>query len=344
MNITIIIPHYKTGGMTAYSIYKILEYSKGHEVDIIVVDNNSGDGSSEYFLKPFGDKIGYVPYPKGRLQSHGIGIDWVLQNNFVNTDYFITLESDSFPVEDGWLDKYEQIVNHGIDAAGSILKLSGGTYLHPCGTIYKKSVWQEANEYIKTIEYDYFPNMSYKEGFDCHLMVHKSITDKLLENPDDYIELAEGYKPYTKEKALERLEYYKPTCCVFHHGVGMNQEALVSYGARDFKTDAPKALLDNRVKLINRVGYEPGQFFTYWMAANKKQIVALETEVKWMPGREGQQQEYAINEYGVKHLWGISSYTERCSKDVEDIYELKRRQPQELYNSLPEQYKITVNE
>lgn len=343
MKITIIIPHYKTGKMTAYSIFKILQHSDGHEVDIIVVDNNVGDGSVEY-LSPFMNKVGYVPYPKDRMQSHGIGIDWVLQNNFVSTDYFITLESDSFPIEDGWLNKYEAAISQNIDAAGSILKLSGGTYLHPCGAIYKKSVWREANEYIKTIDYDYFPNMSYKDGFDCHLMVHNSITEKLLENPDDYIELAEGYKPYNKERALERLKYYNPTCCVFHHGVGMNQEALISYGQRNLNTETPKILLDNKVKLIRRVGYEPGQFFTYWMAANNKKIVALETEVKWMPNREGQQQEYTLNSFGVKHLWGISSYTERGSKDVEDIYNLKTSQPDELYNFLPENLKIKINE
>lgn len=340
MKVTIIIPHYKTAKMTAYSIYKIIEHSKNHEIDIIVVDNNAGDGSARFFLEPFGSRVGYVPYPKGRLQSHGIGIDYVLQNNFVETEYFITLESDSFPVSDDWLDKYESSVSQGFDAIGSVLKLSGGVYLHPCGTMYKKSVWQEANDYIKTIEYDYFPNMSYKEGFDCHLMVHKSVTERLLENPDDYIELAEGYKPFSKEKALERLEYYKPTCCVFHHGVGMNQEALVSYGARDFATETSKIILDNRVKMINRVGLEPGQWFSYWMAANRKKIIALETEVKWMRNREGQQQEYTLNEYGVKHLWAISSYLERSSDGVEDIYELKRKQPEDLYNSLPENLKI----
>ena len=75
MKITIIIPHYKTGKMTAYSIFKILQHSDGHEVDIIVVDNNVGDGSVEY-LSPFMNKIGYVPYPKDRMQSHGIGIGY----------------------------------------------------------------------------------------------------------------------------------------------------------------------------------------------------------------------------------------------------------------------------
>jgi len=61
-----------------------------------------------------------------------------------------------------------------------------------------------------------------------------------------------------------------------------------------------------------------------------------------MNGREGQQQEYTLNEAGVKHLWAISSYTERGSSNVEDIYEAKRKLPDELYSTLPENQKIKI--
>ena len=65
-------------------------------------------------------------------------------------------------------------------------------------------------------------------------------------------------------------------------------------------------------------------------------------EIKWMPNRIGQQQEYTLNEAGIKHLWAISSYVERGSENVEDIYEAKRRLPDELYETLPDSQKVKL--
>src|SRR5574343_497018 len=149
MKISILIPHYKVGKITAYSISKIIQHKGIHEVDIIVIDNNPGDGSSEYF-KPFEPDITYIPYPKDKLQSHGIAFNYALDNGYVHTDYFITLENDSFPVKDGYLDYYEKIINAGMDAAGSILELSGGCYMHPCGALYTTSVYFEAKKYYES--------------------------------------------------------------------------------------------------------------------------------------------------------------------------------------------------
>ena len=142
MDFTIIIPHYKSK-ITAYAIHKLRENKGKHNIEIFVVDNNAGDGSFEY-LKPFNKYIKYQPYPKNRLQSHGISFDFVLP--YVKTEWFITIESDSFPTEDNWLDYYENIINQGYDCAGSLLHLSGGEYLHPCGALYSKKIWEQASK------------------------------------------------------------------------------------------------------------------------------------------------------------------------------------------------------
>lgn len=341
MKISILIPHYKVGKITAYSISKILEHKGSHEVNVIVIDNNPGDGSSDYF-KPFKDSIVYIPYPKDKLQSHGIAFNYALDNGYVDTDYFITLENDSFPTIDGYLDYYEKIINAGMDAAGSILELSGGCYMHPCGALYKTSVYFEAKKYYESLEYLYFPNMIHSENFDCHAMIHKSIADSVLENPEDFFDLSKSYYPYSKESALERMEYYKPTNGVFHNGMGMIQESVLSYGKRTFELDVPSIILNNKQKIIKRVGYEPGQSFSYWMDAVGKKYHNIPTEIKWMPNRIGQQQEYTLNEAGIKHLWAISSYVERGSENVEDIYEAKRRLPDELYETLPDSQKVKL--
>lgn len=338
--ISIVMPCYNTPKMVAYSVSQLLKYSNDGELEIILVNNYPKDKDTLRYLQPFIDKITFVDYPENLLQSHGLAVDWAIEQGLVTCDYFMVLESDSFPVNKEWVLFYEKLIKEGIDAAGSMLKLSGGLYLHCCGAIYSMKAYNECKEYCKTIEYEYFPNMSRVGGFDYHTMIHKSVLDKVLDNPNDYFELAEGYKPYSKEKALERLEYYRPTMGVFHNGVGNLNESTESYGRRGWDTMRDDLPLNNKQKIIRRVGLEPSQFFYYWLEVNGKKIHSIPTEVKWMEGREGQQQEYTLSESGVKHIWGVSSYTERSSEGVEDIYQAKRRQPNELYDTLPEHQKI----
>ena len=337
MRISILLPHFRTGKMTAYAISQLLKHKGSHEIEIFVINNNSGDGSEEY-LKPFWNDIKYFEYPKEKLQSHGIAFDYVVPH--ITTDFFITIESDSFPTKDNWLDYYEHLINEGIECAGSILKLSGGQYLHPCGSMYSKKNWEEYKLYCDNIEYSYFPNASRKGSFDCHLMVKSSFVDTFLESPESFIEVAEGYKNYTKFDWFQRHTYYSPVVSPFHNGMGMLDESLETYGLRSFASEVPNIILDNKKALINRIGYEPGQAFSYWHMATNKKVFAIPTQIKWMNNRGGQQQEYTLMENGFKHLWGSSAYYDYTPENEKDIAELKQRIPNELYDSLPEHQKI----
>lgn len=336
MKFSILIPHYCTGKMTAYTVAQLLRFKGNHELDIIVIDNKP-DGSIKY-LDPFLEHSSIVEYPQDKLQSHGIAFDYVIPH--IKTEYFITLESDSFPTKDGWLDYYENLVNQEYDAAGSLLDLSGGTYLHPCGAMYKKSVWEECKAYCESIPYSYFPNMARKEEFDCHLMVHDSIYDKFMENPENYIELAENYKPYSALKATQKKEYYRPVIGPMHNGMGGRQESVKTYSDRTVQSDSYFSILTPKSqKLILRIGAEPGQYMSYWLEATAKKIKYIQTDVVWVPGREHENQEYTIMENGLKHLWGISSYRD---SDATNNDWIKRKQiaPLELYETLPEHQKI----
>lgn len=340
MKFSILIPHYQSR-ISAYAISQLLKNSGKHEVDIIVIDNNHGDGTSAY-IEPFMDDIDFVIYPKDRIQSHGAAFDYVLENGFVTNEHFITIESDSFPTNPNWLDKYEKLIEEGYDCAGSLLKLSGGTYIHPCGTFYKKSIWQEAKEYSDNINYDYFPNMAEKEGFDCHLMIRKDKTIEVAKAPEDWIELAKSYKGLKFEEVLAKAVYYKPVTGVFHQGMGKMQESIKTFGNRDTITGAEDALIETKTPLVYRIGYEPGQYFCYWQLAMKKKIALIPTEIKWMRNRGGQQQEYTMTENGFKHLWAGSAYLGMKDTDTHDIYEFKKQQIDNLYNSLPDNQKIRI--
>jgi len=337
MKISVIFCHFKSGKVSAYSIYKLLKHKGKHEVDIHVVNNSVGDGSEKY-LEPFMDKIKYHETPKGKFTSHGIGIDSVIP--LVDSDYFITSESDAFPENDNWLDYFEPLIEQGVDMAGSFMKLSGGVYLHPCGGIFRKSMWEEAKKYCNNIPYTYFPNMWQKEGFSGHTMIHDSVLQRVLASPEDYFDLAESYKGLTMKEMMDRAIEYSPTNCPFHNGMGMRQESVKTYGNRTPESEVPNVMLDGKSKLIFRIGAEPNQWFTYYAMANNKKVVDIPTITKWMPNRENQQQEYTLMENGFRHIWCGSSYLSMKDTEYHDVYEFKSNMINELYESMPQQFKI----
>lgn len=336
MKISILLPHYKTGRMSAYTIAQLLKYKGHHEIEILVIDNNAGDGSANYF-KPFVKDIKYQGYPKDMIQSHGVAFEYVLPH--VKTDYFITIESDSFPTQEGWLDYYENLINEGYDMAASKLRLSGGEYFHPCGALYSKKLWQEAKQYCNAIEYAYFPNMAYKDGFASHLMIHKSVYEKVTTNLYDYIEPTESYKNANRWELVKKMVEYSPVVAPFHNGTGNNNESIKTYGQRTMESGAEDVLLDNKKKIIFRAGCEPGQWLSWFAAATGKKMFAIPTETRWLPNRENQQQEYTLNEVGFKHIWGVSAYHD-FEAGEEDIKKAKQSIPVELYNTLPAHQKI----
>lgn len=346
MDISILIPHYKTGKMCAYTISQILKYKGSHNVSIIVIDNNYGDGSIEYidtYARKVTNNITIFNYPKDKLQSHGIAFSHVLNLGYVKTPHFITLESDCFPVRENWLNFYQLFIDNNYDMAGSLLNLSGGRYIHPSGAIYKTEFVKEAQMYCQNMPYHYLSNFGVNDGFDCHVMVHNDIWGYFLENPNAFIELPESKNNYTKDDILRNENYYRPVVSAFHNGMGFNDERVSQIGNRNPITDPAKILYPSSKRtIVHRVGYEPGQWLTYYALATGKKVAEIATETIWMPGRENQQQEYTLTENGVKHLWGVSSFAFSDKADIQDIAVRKKNLPEELYETLPEEYKIKM--
>lgn len=337
MKFSIIFCHFKTGKMSAYTVSELLKHKGNHEIEILISDNNAGDGSIEY-LKPFADQVKIFDFPKDRTQSHGAGYDFLIEK--AEHENAVTIESDSFPTNDTWLDYYENLINQGFECGGSLLKLSGGSYIHPAGAFYLKKLWKDAKQYCDNIQYSYFPNMSRHTDFDCHLMVHNRVLEEFLDNPSKFITLAEGYEGLTKEEMLAKRDFYKSITMPFHNGMGGLNESLKTFGQRNIASEVPNILLNNEANFINRIGHEPGQWLCYYLAATGKNGILIPTEIKWMRNRGFQQQEYTLMENGFKHLWGISAYHNAEGESVKDVIEFKKNQVEQLYNSLPENQKI----
>lgn len=337
MKFSIIFAHFKTGKMSAYAVSQLLKHKGDHEIEILISDNNPGDGSIEY-LKPFSEHIKVFDFPKDRQQSHGSAYDFLAEK--ASHDTIITIESDSFPTKDGWLDYYENLINHGFEFGGSLLKLSGGNYLHPAGAFFLKKLWYEAKEYCENIPYSYFPNISVKEGFDCHLMVHNRILEEFLEDPKKFITLAKEYEGLTKEQMIAKRDYYRSIAMPFHSGMGGLDESIKTFGQRNMQSEVPHIIPSGVDNFINRIGAEPGQFLFYYLIAKKHQCAAIPTEIKWMRNRGFQQQEYTLMENGFQHCWGVSAYHKAEGESVQDIIYFKANQVEQLYNSLPDHQKI----
>ncbi len=341
MRISVILPHYKTWKMSFYTIHQLLKYQGRHQLDIFVVDNNPADETALLLKSFYGDKIRLFPYPAHLMQSHGIAYDWVIP--YLKTEIFATIESDSFPTSTDWLDWIELLVKDGYDSAGSCLELSGGQFVHTAGAFYKKSIWQKAKRYVDEMQYAYFPNISMKENFPCHLLVHESVLDQFIANPGLFVTLYKDYEPPTPELLQKKLDEYKPVGRgVFHNGAGRSQEAFSTYQQRNViqARDEQEVLMDNKFPFIARMGYEPGQWFNFWMLANKHKVYAIPTETIWMPNRENQQQERTVMQNGFTHCWAITAYNDATDPALKDIIEYKKNMMEELYNSIPANERI----
>lgn len=337
MKFSIIIPHFKSK-ITAYAVSKFIEHAEGEEVEIIIINNSYPDKSIKY-LEPFAGKLNIFTFNHPTISSHGIAYDRAIP--FISRKWFITAESDSFPTRP-YLKYYKSIIEKGYDAAGSKLKLSGGEFVHTCGALYNVDLWKDAKRYCERMPYTYFPNMSQFSGFASHLMVHDDILNAFLSEPEDYIELSDAYKPYSAELAKSKANWYKPVVNPFHNGCGNNNEYLQTYGQRTIESEKKNVLLNNKLKLINRVGQEPGQWLSYYMAACNMNVFEIPTETQWMKDRVNEQQEYTLNEAGIKHIWAGSSYLDMKGTEMNDVYEFKHNQVEELYNTLPEHQKIKL--
>lgn len=338
---SILLPHYRTGKISAYAVSQLVKLKGKHDIQIIVIDNSNDDSINHILLTNLRHECEVIHYPKDKLQTHGIAFDFCLQNGYVKNEWFITVESDSFPTEDNWLDYYEKIIKDGYDGAGSLLSLSGGLYMHPCGALYKQSIWKEMEEWCKTVPYMYFPNMAMKEKFPCHLMVHKDFIDEFTENPRKYIELDHSYEKLSPGEMILKAYNYEPVCHPFHYGMGTSQESFNTYRFRTIDTETKRILFDgSEPNLVWRMGAEPGQLFGSWMLAKGYKLKYIPTQVKWMPHREQQQQEYTLMENGFTHLWAVTAYDGCTVPELQDIVQFKSKQMNALYDSLPENYKL----
>ena len=102
--VSILIPHYKTLEMTRLCLNMIRRHTDLDRVEVIVIDNGSSDKSTKYLQEL--DWITLLIREKvvdeSGAQSHANALDDALER--VTTPFFLSIHTDTFFINPGWLD------------------------------------------------------------------------------------------------------------------------------------------------------------------------------------------------------------------------------------------------
>lgn len=314
MKVAIIIPHYKTARLTAGCIHAFKQYGWPVEHEIVLCDNSPGHWSIKAISEtPLGEGIKIVPGDPD-FPSHGQGY-WAAYNA-TDADWIFCAESDSFPIRCGWADEYIK-ASADYDLIGPDMPMAAGRYIHPAGALYRRTLIESARDWQKAQRSIFCNDMAIMLGL-SHSGYHAVVMPEFLERHD---------LPEERRKQIE----------MWHHA-GPWQE-MRSYDDDFFST------YGDRVRITNwepqpgrehwlRIGYEPGQWLSYFASANGFRCLKAPLHIEWMPNMTGQQAAYSDVFSSFRHLWAGTSAT--VVDGLSDtVKQFKRQQVEGCYSLVP---------
>jgi glycosyltransferase involved in cell wall biosynthesis len=93
------------------------------DIEIVVVDNASTDGSREWLRTQPDIRVIELPVNVG----HGVALDLAVPT--IDTEYLAVLDVDAFPISDQWLQQSIAALEAGAKAAGARMHRN---FVHPC--------------------------------------------------------------------------------------------------------------------------------------------------------------------------------------------------------------------
>lgn len=102
--VTILVPNYRTPEITKICLRLLRQYTNHDLADVIVIDNDSGDESTEYLRGLQWIKLIERDCQAGEsgVQAHSRALDLALQE--VNTPYVLSIHTDTFVKRNDWLE------------------------------------------------------------------------------------------------------------------------------------------------------------------------------------------------------------------------------------------------
>lgn len=120
--ITVVTVNWNSSPFLAVLIGAVRRHSPP-DVEILVVDNGSRDGSREVVSGSPGVRLIRLPFNAG----HDLALDIGFLS--VGTEYVVALDVDAFPLHDRWLDELLRPLSSGYEISGARLNRQ---YVHPC--------------------------------------------------------------------------------------------------------------------------------------------------------------------------------------------------------------------
>ncbi len=112
-NLSIIILNYNNKNIINKCIDSLLLYNNRYNYEIIIVDNQSADGSYEMLVEQYSSKIKIIRNEKnGCASGRNLGV------SIAKGEYIIFLDSDQWAIYEYWLDNYLTILDKNVGAIG----------------------------------------------------------------------------------------------------------------------------------------------------------------------------------------------------------------------------------
>lgn len=230
MQVSIIIVNYNTLSLTRQCIDSIVEQTKGIDFEIILVDNNSQDGSKQFFEKD--PRIKYI-YSKHNL---GFGKANNLGYHYAKGEYVFLLNSDTILLNNAikcFFDEAEKMPQN-IACFGAKLFLRDGI--------------------TQGISYGSFPNFKsvFKSILEIYLpfiFLSKKNTEQRANFEVDYVT---GADLFIRRKVIDLYGLFDPNFFMYFEETEM-QERYSKYGYKSMIIDSPRIIHLERHSILDNL-------------------------------------------------------------------------------------------
>lgn len=311
--VSIIIPHFKTARWSSICLWHLKKFPIPVDHEIILVDNSPGHPSIRAISETsLGDDVKIISGDP-EFTSHGMAYDIGFTRTL--SDFIFTCETDSFPFKNGWFDEYLKL-SKDYDLIGPEIPQSSGRYIHPAGTLISREVVNSALQW----------QFAHEDWIFC---------------PGAAVTLGTSDKPYhvvAHEEWLGEHEFDDPAMDLWKR-VGPWQEMRCFDD--DTWEDYPRRTGIVNLEPVgqpyhNKIGFEAGQWLSYFADKRGFKIFKAPVELLWMAGHEGQQAASSIVMGGFTHCWG-GTVCEVSSSDMNrDVVDFKKSQENDWWMRLPE--------
>jgi GT2 family glycosyltransferase len=123
--ITVCVPHWQVRDMMSICLRSIRKYSDRYNLDVLVVDNGSRDGSLDWLRGLSWIRLVERPEETSANWPANVFTAWDYAARNSDADFLLTMHSDVFVRREGWLDPFlREFANHPEIAATGAWKLN----------------------------------------------------------------------------------------------------------------------------------------------------------------------------------------------------------------------------